>query len=715
MSDLLFSEQENNMSDLLFSEDHHLINSAPIRIAELFSMVDEVMERSNVLGKEVVKNLSKVDDDHLLFIFTNQQLWLNKVERLDTSRYKTISYLNYVRDILSPEIVVKVMRSMKEAKLLSQEIHFMLDNVEKTIKQRNVPFVPDYIAALISMINSMDKPSFGGGTLPHVHTFMMEVTKYFETIKIPLVFQGSFIKKHFLSDEALRIVESSLPIGKQASRKEIFNILERNFGSPFLILRSLKKRHECIGPIPSYSHDAQGHRSCDWKNILASCQKHMQVIYSLEDLLYTQGDHVLNIEYLTYLKHMLPQQMIFTVSVLLEEKTSLRGKLDVIKSEVIKLERVSTQCFVEEQALELPRDTAISISGDNPKTPTLPSNEKHQHGAFKLSTCRVCRLLIHGSNLTPTWHRVTKTGLLIKDECPHLSNLPQPEKSDLLVTNKICRVCLSLKTNSHQHGPEGTCEYLSRKKLLHLKCKVQGCEIRQSLCTSHNYQDHPSVNEECRQEGKQREGANAVAMKRADGVERQTLETLFRKSDCLQVVSNQGITDHALHKRFKIRTVGQENGFEAKNEEHIDSIKENNAIRGEYHDGEVTDQNLDEKTNPYKERTVGEMMTMITKAFINQGKKDHRSVYSNTSVTIETDGKTCHKRKKNTFKWNKDLYQDSQRMLPNLKMRKCDPNAFQESIMFGEAEIHGLSIKYALKIILSKGLRILLDTGQPLF
>ena len=212
-----------------------------------------------------------------------------------------------------------------------------------------------------------------------------------------------------------------------------------------------------------------------------------------------------------------------------------------------------------------------------------------------------------------------------------------------------------------------------------------------------------------------REGINAVAMKSTDDVEREALETPFSKSDCLQVVSNQGITDHALHKRFKIRTVGQENGFEAKNEEHIDSIKENNAIRGEYHEGEVTDQNLDEKTNPYKERTVGEMMTMITKAFINQGKKDHRSVYSNTSVTIETDGETCHKRKKNTFKGNKDLYQDSQKMLLDFKMRKCDPNAFQESIMFGEAEIHGLSIKYALKIFLSKGLRVLFDTGQPSF
>ena len=129
--------EENKMSDLFFSEDHHLINSAPVRIAELFSMVDEVMERSKVLGKEAVKNLSKVDDDHLLFIFTNQSLWLERVELLNNSRYKTISYLNYVKNTLSPEIVVEIKRSLKEAELLSQEIQSMLDNVEKLLKQRN--------------------------------------------------------------------------------------------------------------------------------------------------------------------------------------------------------------------------------------------------------------------------------------------------------------------------------------------------------------------------------------------------------------------------------------------------------------------------------------------------------------------------------------------------------------------------------------------------
>ena len=718
--------EENKMSDLFFSEDHHLINSAPVRIAELFSMVDEVMERSKVLGKEAVRNLSKVDDDHLLFIFTNQSLWLERVELLNNSRYKTISYLNYVKNTLSPEIVVEIRRSVKEAELLSQEIQSMLDNVEKTLKQRNVSLVPDYTASLISMINSMDKPTYGGGTLPHVHTFMMEVKKYFETIKIPLVLQGSFIRRNFLSDDALRIVESSLPIGTQASREEIFNILERNFGNAFLILKSLKKEHESIGPIPSYSHD--GHSHCDWKNISASCQKHMQVIFSLEDLLYTQGDHVLNMEYLTYLKHILPQQIIFTVSVLLEEKTSLRDKLDVIKSEIIKLERVSTQCFVEEQALDLPRNTTISIPRDNLKTPTLLSNEKHQHGAFKLSVCRVCKLLIPGSNLTPTLHRVTKTGFLIKDQCPHLSTLPHSERSGLLVRNKICRACLSVRADTAGHGPEGSCKYLSKKKLLHLKCKMPGCDIRQSLCTIHSYQDH--LDEESRQginqvmstgtndsysgpcaEG---EGVSAVTMEKADGVERQTLETRSSKSDCLQDVSNQGSTNHALHEMFTIRTVSQENEVEAKNEGHIDSIKDNNSIRSEYHEENVTDYILDVEASHYEEGTIAsEMVAIIRKTLRRQGKGMHKTAYSNVSTTRGIVD-TCHKGYR-SFQRSNNLFQNSQEILADFKVRQSDPNASQAKNAFERAEDHGLNLEYSFKIFLSKGLSILFDTGQAVF
>ena len=561
------------MSDLLFSEDQHLFKSGPIRIAELHAVVDEMMERTGVLKEQILKDLNKCDDDSLLFIFTNQPLWLERVEHLDNCRYKVTSYLNNVKKKLSPEKSFQVMASINESKLVAKEVHYMLNNVEKLLKQRNVPFVPDYITALSGMINSIDKPSYDGGTLPHVHTFTMEVKKYFETIKIPLVLQGSFIRRHFLSGQALSAVESSLPIGKQASREDIFNILERNFGDYFLILKSLKKKHACIGPIPSfYSRDDHG--PCDWKNIAASCQKHMQVLYSLDDLLFALGDHVLNIEYLTHLMHILPQQILFTVSVLLEEKTSLRSKLDVIKSEIIKLERVSTQCFVEEQALELTRNTITSISRDNPKTPTLPSNEKHQHGAFKLSTCRVCRLLVHGSNLTPTWHRVTKTGFLIKDECPHLSTLSHSERSGLLVRRKICRSCLSMRIDEAGHGPEGYCNYLEKKKLLHLKCKKNGCRLRKSLC------DHS-----------------------------QSL-----------IQAQQSNTEHSSYDAATTTILGDEKSNNI--------IRENNATnKGECNESseKVIDYNLDKETNHYKEGIIAsEMVAMIRKCIVDTKDGDKR-------------------------------------------------------------------------------------------
>ena len=634
----------SKMSSLLSTQDQHFIDSSQIMVTELNAMVDEMVERTGVLKEQLLKDLNKCDDDQLIFIFMNQQLWLDKAESLNASRYKATSYLNYVKKRLSPEKSVQVMASMNESRLVSQEVHSMLNNVEKLLKQRNVPFVPEYITALNGMIDSIDKPSYDGGTLPHVHTFTMEVKKYFETIKIPLVLQGSFIRRHFLSGQALSAVESSLPIGKQASSEEIFNILERNFGDSFLILKSLKKKHGCIGPIPSFC-SRDDHGPCDWKNIAASCQKHMQVLYSLEDLLFALGDHMLNIEYLTYLKHILPQQILFTVSVLLEEKTSLRSKLDVIKSEIIKLERVSTQCFVEEQALELPRNTR-----EYPKPPTLLSNEMQHHWALKLSICRVCKLLIPGSNLTPTPHKTTKTGFLVKDLCPHISWMSQPEKSKLLLRNKICRACLSMKTDTIGHGPEGSCNYLERKNLLHLKCKKNGCLLRKSLC------DH------------------SQSESKSGGQNSNTSQQLYKSQQTAPcefsfVQVQQSNTEHSSDGVITTTNI--------EDEEYNDNIRGNNA--NEHQEGieKVTD--LDD---PYKEGTVGEMMTMMRNAFIKQRKKNHRAVNSNL-VTISETLVSGYQRKESTLR-------DGDNQVPGLWR-----NIF--------------------KLIVFKGLNVLIDTGQDLF
>merc|ERR1712243_458880 len=105
-------------------------------------------------------------------------------------------------------------------------------------------------------------------------------------------------------------------------------------------------------------------------------------------------------------------------------------------------------------------------------------------------------------------------------------------------------------------------------------------------------------------------------------------------------------------------------------------------------------------------------MTMIKTAFIKQRNKDHKAVYSNTSITFETDGNTSYKENNNTFKENKDLYQNSPRMLTNLKITQFDTRFYHRKNVFRKADIHGLSIEYAFKILLSEGLKILVDTGQ---
>ena len=217
------------------------------------------------------------------------------MEYLDTARYRASSYLSYVKHELSPDKLVRIMTSINEAKLISKEVHFMLWNVKTAMKQRNIPCVPNYIAALVSVFDSIDKSTYEGGALPHVYTFMIKVEKHFKIVKIPVALQGSYIRNHFLRGKALSRVESSLPVGKQASKLEIFDILKKSFGNSFLILISLMKKHEGVGPIPSSYHH-YGHYPCDWKDIAAFCQRHMQVFGLLEALLCILGDDVLNIE-----------------------------------------------------------------------------------------------------------------------------------------------------------------------------------------------------------------------------------------------------------------------------------------------------------------------------------------------------------------------------------------------------------------------------------
>ena len=540
------------MSDEWSYKSSKLMDFGQEKVSVLFARTTEMMERAAALGERVLEDILELDDEELIYIFTNEPLWLERLEHLNAARYRTGSDLSYIKDELCPDEIFEVKTSMSIAKLVDKKVHHMLRKVKTEMKARSLSLVPGYGEAFIS--ECLDKPQYVGGIAPNIFMFIQEIEKFFTAVRIPLALQGSYIRKNCLSGKALDAVNLCLPVGSQVKKKDIFEILLRKFGNSLYLKRVLMKEHRNIGKIFTHGGELS---TLEWGTVNKSCLQHIQLINSFESVLETLGESVLCSEYLITLKQLLPTEVIFRT--VLDTENNLKSTFDIIKEEIIKIEHISSQCLIEHEILEITKNPKVV---DNFRI-EVSGTEKHHGEVSKLCVCRVCKLLLPGSDLKPTHHRITKTGFPMKDLCPHISSMSQSQKSTLLVRNKVCRACLSVRADTAGHGPEGSCKYLSKKKLLHLKCKMPGCEIRQSFCTSHNYQDHPSVNEESRQESDQvmgtdrddsyngsspeRKGTNTVAEESINNVERETPQMDFNKFDCfnhmnLSTVSNQDMT-----------------------------------------------------------------------------------------------------------------------------------------------------------------------------
>ena len=456
------------MSGVHFYE-HPPLNQC--KIASLFEKFGEMMDRAEVLGDELIENIGAVHDDELIHIFINEPLWLERLEHLNAARYKTGSDLSYIKDELSPDEIFQVRTSMSEAKLVGQEMSHMLRKVKTEMRARNLSLAPNYGEAFMS--ECLDKPQYVGGITPNIYTFIQEIEKFFTAVRIPLALQGSYIEKNCLSSKALDSVNHCLPIGKQVTKEDIFQVLLRKFGNTLYLKEILMREHRNIGKLFT---NGGNNNTFEWSKVNKSCLQHLQMISSFEDIMDTVGNSVLSSEYLITLKHVLPTEVISRTT--FDTEKDLRSTFDMIKAEFIKIEDVSSQCLIEKDILEIRKDTKVV---DKSKHGTSQSG-KHQHESFKHCVCRLCKLLVPGPNLTPRLHKVTRNGFPVKDECPFILSLDQFDRSDLLAKNKICRSCLSMRVDTGAHGPEGSCKYLEIKNLLHLKCEKNGCLLRKSLC-----------------------------------------------------------------------------------------------------------------------------------------------------------------------------------------------------------------------------------------
>ena len=56
------------------------------KVSVLFARTTEMMERAAALGERVLEDILELDDEELIYIFTNEPLWLERLEHLNAAR-----------------------------------------------------------------------------------------------------------------------------------------------------------------------------------------------------------------------------------------------------------------------------------------------------------------------------------------------------------------------------------------------------------------------------------------------------------------------------------------------------------------------------------------------------------------------------------------------------------------------------------------------------
>ena len=331
----------------------------------------------------------------------------------------------------------------------------------------------------LSILKYVTIPKFNGSFTPSIHTWRKQVEKIMELVGIPHCMQGAFIMK-YLEGASLEVVKNDLSLGNFLPDKEVvFEILMRNFGNKFFALKEIIRQHKDLGSIAScYSCPDSEESSQWWSSLNQKCTKHLQLIITAEESLFGASETPPE-EYIMTLKGTLPMDIL-----LRKGFSSMENKMmfPTIKSSIKELKNVSMVCILEESAFQ--SDKKDDLKASRKYVPTLSRSV--------LTSCRICKIKAsnEGMELQPKVHKVTRNGLIIRESCPVLQELCSiEEKIQVLRENNICRSCLCLGVRTLSH-PDESCNYVSEKKLLFLKCKFPKCRLRATLCDQHQFYPH---------------------------------------------------------------------------------------------------------------------------------------------------------------------------------------------------------------------------------
>ena len=293
--------------------------------------------RNNVKSSQEIRQM---DENSLLTMSKyGPSTWASAIEKLDSARYTTNGCLNSLKLKLSARKVGKIKETLRAARHASSRASDCMEQVREEVTRRNISTIP--VSQEVSKCAVIGK--FSGTSIPHVFTWVRDIEQAIRQLKIPLTLQGNFIKK-YLEGEAMSRVELEIPRSKiNPSKDDVFSVLKKYYGRPFIIMKQLAERHKDIKQIPSQDPGKDQGRTSK------SCMEHLKVIRAAEELATEVGNNLSTIydeNYLQTLKSILPWEykrgLIDLVSA--DQETRFR----TIKLSITQLEQTSSQCSIEE-------------------------------------------------------------------------------------------------------------------------------------------------------------------------------------------------------------------------------------------------------------------------------------------------------------------------------------------------------------------------------
>ena len=495
--------------------------------------LSEMKERTVKVLKNNVKSseeIRQMDENSLLTMSKyGPSTWASAIEKLDSARYTTKGCLRSLKMKLSARKVGRIKESLRAARRASSRASDCMEQVREEVTRRNISTIP--VSQEVSKCAVIGK--FSGTSIPHVFTWVRDIEQAIKQLKIPLTLQGNFIKK-YLEGEAMSRVELEIPRSKiNPSKDDVFSVLKKYYGRPFIIMKQLAERHKDIKQIPSQDPGKdQGKTS-------KSCMEHLKIIRAAEELATEVGDNLSTIHdenYLQTLKSILPWEYKRFLIDLVEADKETRFK--TIKLAITQLEKTSSHCSIEESPEKPVKDSpppkVLLVEAPSRKdvnerycyhclstghmatacTSTKCSKcggDIHRQGScpqagrgqtrpdppFKpgtpsgTTTCKICKAAakLDGKEAVPTLHGLTRGGWVEPETCPLIINLDITAKADFLDKITICKSCLRSYTYTAFH-PGPTCDL---KNLWQFRCSSEGCMLRITTCKEHLPQNKPKL------------------------------------------------------------------------------------------------------------------------------------------------------------------------------------------------------------------------------